>query len=694
MILTIKLKLVLLCGLGLSLVVAVLAVGVYFNRKIDNAHSEQIEIYRAGENVQQARIAEKAYLQFYRPEFILQRAKHSQLAMDDFNEIARKGDIDDAAIESQLREYDTAFKELSDMHDRNEVLGQKVDSLLEDISSQLTMVEDDIQSQLFDLQMEGKGLPDAENNLLSLTRDARIVALNMKNYYREFLLTGDNLKLRMLDKFLKEKGQLAISGLVQFSSQTGKQNYIDAAENFKKGVNEGQKMLSESRELFNKQIASNGNLNTIGSELVKQADDLITNAAAKADAARNKAVASIATITALGAMIFLVISILLNRSITRPLGKALHLADTIRSGDLSQRLNMSSADEIGQLGKALDQMADSLEDKAELARRIADGDLTAEVQLTSEQDMLGIALRRMVDNLNDLLGHVAMAGEQITSGAGEISSSSQDLSQGATTQAASLEEITASMGEMSSQTRQNAENASQADLLSTEAKGAAERGSSQMSEMVGAMGEINDAGQNISKIIKVIDEIAFQTNLLALNAAVEAARAGQHGKGFAVVAEEVRNLAARSAKAAHETSELIEGSVEKAARGTEVANRTSAVLDEIVGGITKVSDLVKEISVASNEQAQGIAEVTSGLNQIDQVTQRNTASAEESAAAAETLNSQAMQLQQMLGQFRLRNTLPAASPVIEDADGPVSSSEASQVGWDDMSRAIVLEENA
>ena len=368
------------------------------------------------------------------------------------------------------------------------------------------------------------------------------------------------------------------------------------------------------------------------------------------------------------ALLALCASWLVGRRISAAMAKAVAMLRELEKGHLHNRLRLERRDEIGQMALAMDGFADSLQNEmvADL-KRLADGDLTFTVTPRDEEDAIRRSLQTVGDNLSGLLGEVQSVAEQIASGSNQVAQGSMALADNATHQASSIEEISSSITEMASQTKLNAENAAQADRLAAQARSSAERGNEEMSQMVQAMAEVNQAGQNISKIIKVIDEIAFQTNLLALNAAVEAARAGQHGKGFAVVAEEVRNLAARSAKAARETADLIAGSVAKAQNGAQLADRTASALQEIVQDVAKVSDLIGEIAAASNEQAQGIAQVNLGLDQIDQVTQQNTGHAEESAAAAETLHEQASQLRALLGRFRLRGAPPSTPPPLRKA---------------------------
>ena len=347
--------------------------------------------------------------------------------------------------------------------------------------------------------------------------------------------------------------------------------------------------------------------------------------------------------------------VLIRELIDKPIGKTNKMIQELERGHLGTRLNMTQLDEIGQMARSMDSFSESLENEVVGSlEKMAEGNLAFTISLKDDQDVVRGALVRTAADLNALMEQIDMATDQMASGAGQVTDSSQSLSQGATEQATSLEEVSSSLMQMASQTKTNAENANQANNLSVQARDAAGKGNEQMQDMIKAMSMINDASQNISRIIKVIDEIAFQTNLLALNAAVEAARAGKHGKGFAVVAEEVRNLAARSAKAAKETEALIEGSVEKVTSGSEIANQTAEALDGIGGVIIQVSELIKEIATASNEQAEGISQINKGLNQIDQVTQQNTSLAEESAAAAQELASQAAQLQEMLGRFTLK----------------------------------------
>lgn len=354
------------------------------------------------------------------------------------------------------------------------------------------------------------------------------------------------------------------------------------------------------------------------------------------------------------------------RYLVKPLDQSVAMIEAMGQGKLDQRLRFDQNDEMGRMGKAMDSFADNLQQEVLTSfNNLAQGNFTFEAK-----GLIKEPLSQANNALNDSMGQVQIAGSQISSGADQISDTSQQLSQAATEQASSLEEINSSMTEMASRTKQNADNATQANLLASEARTSATHGNEQMQDMVDAMGEINESAQSISRIIKVIDEIAFQTNLLALNAAVEAARAGQHGKGFAVVAEEVRNLAARSAKAASETASLIEGAVQKAGNGTKIAEGTATALDGIVDSITKVSDLVGEITSASDEQTMGIQQISIGLTQIDEVTQLNTGNAIQCAATAEELAAQAGQLSEMLDRFTLYSTRPSMGGMAAAAPAP------------------------
>ena len=270
--------------------------------------------------------------------------------------------------------------------------------------------------------------------------------------------------------------------------------------------------------------------------------------------------------------------------------------------------------------------------------------------------LIGIALsiimtRSITKPVNDMIDGLVGGADQIKAASGEVSSTSQSLATGATRQAASLEETSASLEEISSMVRKNADHSRAADALMGESMQNVDSGIASMNEMVGAMDSIKESSTEISKIIKVIEEIAFQTNLLALNAAVEAARAGEHGKGFAVVAEEVRNLAQRSATASKDTAAMIENSVSKAEQGGEIVEKSSKALASIQESTKKVSDLVAEISTGSSEQADGVTQVSTAVTELDEVTQSNAASAEESAAASEELNAQAINMDAIVGQL-------------------------------------------
>jgi len=339
------------------------------------------------------------------------------------------------------------------------------------------------------------------------------------------------------------------------------------------------------------------------------------------------------------------------------MNKASSTGDITLSPEETQSIRTYSLmkDEVGQTISATAAFVKHITEASEILGDVSKGDLTHDIEPLSNKDVIGNALHTTIVNLNNMFGEINNSTSQVSTGSKQIADGAQALAQGSTEQAAAVEQLSSSISEIAQKTKENADMAGKAANLAGTIKQSAEKGSSQMDQMMDAVKEINQASQNINKVISVIDNIAFQTNILALNAAVEAARAGQHGKGFAVVAEEVRSLASKSAEAAKETGALIANSMEKAELGARIADETAASLVEIVAGINESTQLVTEIAKSSEEQSMGISQVNKGIDQVAQVVQQNSATAEESAAASEEMSGQSSMLEELISQFKLRD---------------------------------------
>lgn len=345
--------------------------------------------------------------------------------------------------------------------------------------------------------------------------------------------------------------------------------------------------------------------------------NLLNEKAAKALEKTKSSEITVFLFASTAAVLGCLIAAFLARIVSRPLVRAVASAKQIAAGDLSQVIQTSGKDETGQLLYAL-----------------------AEMQT----------------KLNSLVGDVRQNAEILSIASAEIAHGNQDLSARTETQASALEQTCASMEELGSTVRQNADSAHEANQLAMSASAVAARGGEVVGQVIETMKEINDSSRKITDIISVIESIAFQTNILALNAAVEAARAGEHGRGFAVVATEVRTLASRSADAAKDIKALINDSVVKVKEGTSLVNNAGSTMIEIVGSVGKVSEIIGEISLASNDQAASVSQVGQAVSQMDQTTQQNAALVEQMAAAASSMKEQASELVQSVAVFKLNTS--------------------------------------
>lgn len=360
-------------------------------------------------------------------------------------------------------------------------------------------------------------------------------------------------------------------------------------------------------------------------------------------------------------VIFAIVSVrLMRRVVGEPLTALKELADKMTEGDVSVKFEMDRADEIGELGKSFNSMAESTREQVRVLERMASGDLTAEISLRGRDDVMGIAIGRTIESLNNTFTGVKQSAAQVSQGAEQMADAAQMLARGSTEQSASIEQISALADNVLEQTRDNAMQAGHGLEQTKTAGSHMEACMESMQQMNETMNQISQSSKKISDVIKAIDDIAFQTNILALNASVEAARAGQHGKGFAVVADEVRNLATRSSQAAKETSSLIANSAALIAEGNKLSQKTSEQLSSVAEIAADNAASMDVINTHSNEQMHSVTEITTGIHQVSAVVQGNSATSEQTAASSEEMAAQAQELNRLVSQFQLKSDVSSS----------------------------------
>ncbi len=348
------------------------------------------------------------------------------------------------------------------------------------------------------------------------------------------------------------------------------------------------------------------------------------------------------------------------RSIRKSIQDLTDASKKLAQGDNDIFIEKSNNDEFGVLVDQFNQMIENNKEETRVVRAVAEGNLTVEIVPKSEVDILGNSIKKLVETNRKSLSSIDDAAGSVMVSASEVAAASESLAQGSTEQASAIEEITASIDDVAGKTKQNAREAELAAGKMRDAIASMSKGNQSMNQMVEAMSDINAASENISKIIKVIDDIAFQTNILALNAAVEAARAGEAGMGFAVVAEEVRNLAAKSSQAAAETAELIEQTIKKIHVGSGIASETARALEEISEVVTESEGIVNSIAESSGYQANAMEQIDQAVGQVSTVVQTNSATSQQCAAASEELSNQAKHMRSMLSVYELGKGTKAA----------------------------------
>ena len=511
--------------------------------------------------------------------------------------------------------------------------------------------------------------------MLTATQELRTNMADFRRMTLRHVLTEDTEGMGTIEKQLEACSEEISAGISDCTAGAESGDVKQMIQNVESGWNtyltSSEQVLLASRQgetesAMEVSISSSSEYDSVAAqleELARYCEEHAENLAAESGSVFRSANTIMLTIIVISILLLIVGSMIVIRLITKPVNELDMVSKKIADGELDLTINYRSKDELGTLANNVNEVVVRLKDYVKYIDEIstvldemAEGELT--VRLTydyaGEFAKVKTALEHIADSMNDTMTRINDASGQVAGGSDQVSSAAQALSQGATEQASSVEEIAATINEISTHVNENAKRAEDAKDQASATANELELGKQQMSSMTAAMGQIEDSANEISKIIKTIEDIAFQTNILALNAAVEAARAGTAGKGFAVVADEVRNLASKSAEASANTASLIGATIKAVREGADIAEQTAESFNRITEMSEQSASIVFEISKASKEQAAAVSQVMVGIDQISSVVQTNSATAEENAASSEELSGQAQVLKGLVSRFKLR----------------------------------------